>query len=38
MYQFTKPMIKISLLAIAALTLGACQYFQPEVIGQTEGT
>lgn len=37
MYKFTKPMIKISLLAVAAFSLNACQYFQPEVVGQTEG-
>lgn len=38
MYQFTNPMTKISLLVIAVLSLGACQYFQPEKTGQAEGT
>ena len=38
MNKFTKPMAKISLLAIASLSLGACQIFQPEVSGQQEGT
>jgi hypothetical protein len=38
MYRFTKPIFRTSLLVIAALSLGACQYFQPQVTGQTEGT
>ena len=38
MNKFTKPAASISLLVIATLSLGACQYFQPEVSGQTEGT
>lgn len=38
MYQYTKPMLKVSLFVAAALSLGACQYFQPEVSGQSEGT
>lgn len=37
MNQFTNPIIKISLLVMAALSIGACGYFQPKITGQTEG-
>ena len=37
MYKLIKPLIKISFLVIATLSLGACQYFQPAKTGQTEG-
>ncbi len=38
MNKYTKPMVRTSLLALVTLSLGACQYFQPEITGQTEGT
>jgi hypothetical protein len=38
MNHFSKPILGTSLLVMAALSLGACQYFQPEKSGQSEGT
>lgn len=38
MNKISKSAASISLLVITSLSLGACQYFQPEVSGQTEGT
>ena len=38
MNKYTKPMVRTTLFTLVTLSFGACQYFQPEITGQSEGT